>query len=120
MPNRTQQGGTAAPTLLLSGGARRPRRKGQSAGQIALHAAHGDAVVLLRKAVSARLRTHAGGHVDLAALHRRAPHGTAGRGAVRRRGFWHDDAPRGLLRFFAAQDGFVDYVHVRPDFVVPV
>jgi len=95
---------------------------GYDAGEITLHAAHGDAILLLRKAVSARGRTYAGRHVDLAALHRRAAVTVGGRSL----GFhilrfrvirW----PR-LLRLssFSVLVSLVNEVHVWSEFVVPI
>jgi len=92
---------------------------GHNAGKVALHAAHGRTAVLLREAVSARLRTQAGGHVDVAALRRRTHRVTGGPRAVRRRRFRHGAVAEVLLRF-AVQDSFANDVHVRPDLVVPV
>ena len=95
------------------------RIRADDARKVALHAVHGHAAVLLRKAVSARLRTQAGRHVDVAALHRRTPRGTGRPRAVRRHRFLRGEPADVLLRF-AQQDGFADDVHVGPHLVVPV
>ena len=97
------------------------RIRAHDARKIALHAVHGHAAVLLREAVSARLRTQAGRHVDVAALHRRTPRGTTTAGrprAVRRHRFLR--GPADVLLRFAEQDGFADDVHVGLQLVVPV